>query len=247
MNLSFFTAANGASMQMKHMNVTGTNIANVNSYGYKASVAGFSNLMYGNFKGIDPNELYRGAGTLVVETTANQTQGALQDTGRLMDFAVIGDGFFGLYDPADGEITFTRDGSFTASQATMEGEDGEIVWRLGDGTGRFVIDQQGNFIYIDPDVDFSTYSTEDLNIGVFDFSVRDGLVRNGDNGFLNIDKNGGILLGTGVVQQGVIESSNVDLAKEVTKIIEAQRLYSYALKMVQTSDEIETTIIGLRG
>ena len=40
---------------------------------------------------------------------------------------------------------------------------------------------------------------------------------------------------------------NVDLAEEMTKVIESQRAYSMALKMVQTSDEIETVINNLRG
>ena len=44
----------------------------------------------------------------------------------------------------------------------------------------------------------------------------------------------------------MLESSNVDLAEEKTKVIESQRAYSMALKMVQTSDEIETTINSLR-
>ena len=55
------------------------------------------------------------------------------------------------------------------------------------------------------------------------------------------------MLGTGTVRRGVLELSNVDLAEEMTKVIEAQRVYSLSLKMVQTSDEIEGTINGLRG
>ena len=45
----------------------------------------------------------------------------------------------------------------------------------------------------------------------------------------------------------MLETSNVDLAQELVKVIESQRAYSYALRMVQTSDEIEQTINGLRG
>ena len=46
--------------------------------------------------------------------------------------------------------------------------------------------------------------------------------------------------------QGCIERSNVELADEITKVIEAQRAYGAALKMVTTSDEIENTINNLR-
>ena len=52
-------------------------------------------------------------------------------------------------------------------------------------------------------------------------------------------------MGTGKVRRGYLEVSNVDLAQELVKVIESQRAYSYALKMVQTSDEIEQTINGL--
>ena len=44
-----------------------------------------------------------------------------------------------------------------------------------------------------------------------------------------------------------MEMSNTDLALEFVKVIESQRAYSYCLRMVTTSDEIETTINGLRG
>ncbi len=46
--------------------------------------------------------------------------------------------------------------------------------------------------------------------------------------------------------QGCLELSNADLANELAKVIESQRSFSYMLKMVQTSDEIETTVNNLR-
>lgn len=48
------------------------------------------------------------------------------------------------------------------------------------------------------------------------------------------------------MKRGFLETSNVDLAQELTKVIESQRAYSYALRIVQTTDEIEQTINGLR-
>jgi flagellar basal-body rod protein FlgG len=62
-----------------------------------------------------------------------------------------------------------------------------------------------------------------------------------------VDKNGGLTRGSGTLIQGMLEASNVDLAQEMTKVIEAQRAYTMALKMMTTSDEIESTINGLRG
>ncbi len=246
MNLSFYSAVNGASMQMKHMDVHGNNISNVNTYGYKADVAGFSNLMYGYILGAEEEMSYRGAGTNLVQTSINHQQGGFFGTDRTFDFAIDGNGFFALYDPGSDEISFTRDGSFAMAEVTLDAQ-GTKGWRLTDASGRFVINQEGNFIDIDPQEDMLNHNPVSLGIGVFDFTIRDGLQRNGASGLLNIEKNGGIQVGTGSVIQGYLETSNVDLAKEMTKVIEAQRLYSYATKMIIASDEIEQTINGLKG
>ncbi len=61
-----------------------------------------------------------------------------------------------------------------------------------------------------------------------------------------MDKHGRVRMGDGIVRQRMLEQSNADLAEEITKVIEAQRAYGLALKMVLTSDEIETTINNLR-
>ena len=63
---------------------------------------------------------------------------------------------------------------------------------------------------------------------------------------LATDVNGQLYLGTGEVKRKYLEMSNTDLTQEFIKVIESQRAYSYCLKMVTTSDEIETTFKGLR-
>ena len=78
------------------------------------------------------------------------------------------------------------------------------------------------------------------------FHTREGLEHADSCRFVATDKNGQLYLGTGVVKRGLLELSNTDLAQEFIKVIESQRAYSFCLKMVTTSDEIETTINGLR-
>ena len=85
----------------------------------------------------------------------------------------------------------------------------------------------------------------DLPIGVYSIQYRDGLERAGSSRFLMDDKNGAVWMSTAKVQRGYLESSNVDLASEMGKVIEAQRTYSYVLRMMQTADEIETTVNNL--
>ena len=100
----------------------------------------------------------------------------------------------------------------------------------------------GNFILIDPEE-----RTADLDLGVFDYRIYDGIQHADSGRFLPVDKNGDLYLGTGKVKRGYLELSNVDLTQEFIKVIESQRAYSYALRMVQTTDEIEQTINGLPG
>ncbi len=258
MNMSFYTGAVGAWQQEQRMNVQANNIANVNNYGYKAERATFHHLMYGNVTGIDQERLPKGTGTKMVKASVDYESGGYADTGRVFDFAIVGNGFFALYDPADGEISFTRDGAFMMARFEIPPDEdaepeidpvtGEEIepqpteeWRLSDNEGRCVLDSRGNFIVIDP-----LDRRAELDIGVFDYRIYDGMLHADSGRFTPIDKNGDLYRGTGQVQRGMLETSNVDLAQELIKVIEAQRAYSYALRMVQTSDEIEQTINGLR-
>ena len=115
------------------------------------------------------------------------------------------------------------------------------VWRLSDNEGRCVLDPQGNFIVIDQDNLMAP-----LTLGVFDFAIHEGMEHADSSRFLPTERNGQLYLGTGEVKRGMLEMSNVDITTEFIKVIESQRAYGYALKMMQTSDEIETTINGLR-
>jgi len=258
MNMSFYTGAVGAYMQNQRMNVQANNIANVNNYGFKAERATFHHLMYGNVLGIDEEQLPRGTGTKMVKASVDfLSSNGYAETGRRFDFAIEGDGFFAVYDPSNGDITFTRAGTFMMAQFQLPPDEdaepeidpvtGEEVapepgteWRLSDNQGRCVLDSMGNFIVIDLDD-----KDADLDVGVFDYLIYDGIRHEDGERFMPIDKNGDLYLGTGKVRRGYLELSNVDLAQELVKVIESQRAYSYALRMVQTSDEIEQTINNL--
>lgn len=242
MNLSFYTAAVGAAQQQQRMNVQGNNIANVNTQGYKGQHASFASLMYRDIEGIDNERLPTGTGARMVSTTVDFGAGPVVDTGRTEDYAIFGKGFFALYEPGTGEVSYTRDGAFTRAEFQRPDQDGmmEMVYMLSDGEGRFVLNREGGMIEM-------TGRDVSQDVAVFDFVNTDGMRHVDGNRYVPIGKNGQIRFGDGEARQGVLEGSNVDLATELTKVIEAQRSYSYALKMVQTSDEIENTINSLRG
>ena len=250
MNQSFYIGAVGAQQQLQRLNVHGDNISNVNTNGFKANRAHFSALIYQDHRGaLDgaDTQLPMGVGANLLMTSTDFSQGGPADTGRTLDYMIEGEGFFGLVDLATGEVTFTRNGAFYMSElqrATGETDENgraimETVYCLGDGAGRFVLSETGGLIEIsDP--------KEMQPIGIFDYANYNGMQQLGDTRYLPVDKNGNLSYGTGVLRQGLLERSNADLAEELTKVIESQRAYGMALKMVQTSDEIETTINNLR-
>ena len=246
MNQSFYIGAVGAQQQLYHLNVHGDNIANVNTYGFKANKSYFTSLIYQNWPGVEA-ELPMGVGTRMLKTSTDYSQGVPFETGRALDFYIDGQGFFALVDIATGDVTFTRNGAFMMS--SLERDTGEVdengepimeqVFYLGDNTGKFVLDERGDLIRIEDPRD-------ELPIGIFDYANYDGMVQLDGTRYLPVDKNGNIWFGEGKLIRGYLEMSNADLADELTKVIEAQRAYGLALKMMTTSDEIENTINNLR-
>ena len=239
---AFYNAAVGAQQQMQHLNVQANNIANVNHYGYKVEKPSFQALMYRNVTGIDGAQLPKGTGTQMISTATDFSQAPLEETGRAQDYAVSGLGFFALYDPSTQEISFTRDGSFSPAMFQEQNEEGEWehVWYLSDGEGRQVLNTGGYPIVM---TDFEA----EQPVGVFLIQYQDGMQHLDSGRFLAGDKNGSVWMVTAQVLRGYLEASNADLGFEIGKVIEAQRAYSYALRMVTTADEVENTVNGLTG
>ena len=262
MNQSFFIGAVGAHQQLKRLTVHGNNIANLNTYGFKAEKSRFASLMYDDLKAVgeetdgakaareggDFEMLRSGVGACLWTTDTDFKSGPVAETRKDQDYYIEGDGFFALVDLSTGDVTLTRNGAFVISElmrATGEMDENgqpitERVYYLSDNEGRFVLSTTGGMIEVDDE-------HEEQPVGVFDYNNYDGMEHVNDTRFRAIDKNGGIRMGSGKPMRGFLEMSNADLAEEMTKVIESQRAYGMALKMVQTSDEIETTINGLRG
>ncbi len=248
MNQSFFIGAVGAHQQLKRLAVQGNNIANVNTYAFKADKGRFAALMYDGVKNTEEAMVPTGVGAALRNTDTDFTPGAAADTGRPQDYMIGGEGFFALVDLVTGEVSLTRNGAF--SMASLERASEEVdaygnpimehIYYLSDGNGRFVLSSSGSMIEM-------TDPNEEQDVGVFDYINYNGMEKIGSTRFLAVDKNGGLRQGTSPVIHRALEMSNTDLAEEMTKVIESQRAYGMALKMVQTSDEIEATINNLRG
>ena len=108
----------GLRANQSYLDVIGNNLANSNTTGYKASRVTFSDILSqsirpataptNNLGGTNPVQLGRGAGIATVDQ--NFTQGTLLQTGRTLDLAIQGNGFFVL--SGGGEQYYTRVGAF---------------------------------------------------------------------------------------------------------------------------------------
>lgn len=221
--------------EQKKMDVVGNNLANVNNYGYKAKTTVFYDLMYynlNNYTGAD-TPLKAGTGIHVEKTNTNFDPMGFVTTEGKFDYAIVQEGFFMLRSPITNEITYSRNGHFSMSKR------GDEFYLVNDN-GNFVLDQNQNPIQV---IDGELSS----EIGVYGFNILDGMQSIGNNEFTPVLKNGQPFLIPGAkLENKTLEMSGVNVADDFTRMIEAQRAYSYALKMVQTSDEIVNTINTLR-
>lgn len=235
MYTSFYTAARGAMEEQKKLDVVGNNLANVNNYGYKAKTTVFYDLMYYNLNNYTGEDtlLKAGTGIHVEKTNTNFDPKGFVTTEGKFDYAIVQEGFFMLRSPITNEITYSRNGHFSMSKR------GDEFYLINDN-GNFVLDQNRNPIRVIG----GELSSE---IGVYGFNILDGMQSVGNNEFTPVLKNGQPFLIEGAqLKNKTLEMSGVDVADDFTRMIEAQRAYSYALKMVQTSDEIVNTINTLR-
>ena len=250
MDMSFYTAAVGAWQQQQRLDIHANNIANVNTPGYRARISSFSSLMNRELQGVD-EDIRRGAGAKVQQDELDFRFVGLNNTGNSLNFSITGEGFFALLDPATGEISYTRDGTFIltnvlSAEDVANWEPGMSgTWRLSDASGRYVLGRDG------APIDVTTTGTADLTgvdfgIGVFDFINHNGFLSASQNRHYPVEKNRQVMIGTGKVVQGALELSNTDLAYEISKVIETQRSFQSLLRMVTTSDEVETTVTNLR-
>lgn len=239
MNLSFYTAASSVSAQQNRMNVIANNIANTNTEGYKTLTAAFAGLLYQNVREPEPaiSPARHGVGAKVARTDINFNAASLLPTDFPLDFAIIGEGFFAVQDPGTEDIFYTRTGSFQMSLQA----DGQFF--LVTPTGEYVLDADMQPIALE------SASDDDVNsmLGVFTFAHYEGFTANGKGFYTPAEKNGPPILNEeALVRRGMVEMSNVELAKEFSDMIITQRLYQMSLRMVTASDEIEGTINALR-
>jgi flagellar basal-body rod protein FlgG len=250
---SLWIAKTGMEAQQTQLDHISHNLANSATNGYKRSHAVFEDLMYQNLRQAGANNteqtqlptgLQVGLGARAVASSRNFTQGNLQQTGNTLDVAVRGNGFFEVQLP-DGTSGYTRDGSFQVNaQGQLVTNNGMLVQpgitipantlttTIG-ADGTVSVTTQGN---AQPQVVGQLQLTNFINPA--------GLEAKGQNLYVETAASGAPTTGApnqgglGALQQGFVETSNVNVVEELVGMIQTQRAYELNSKAIQTSDQM---------
>ncbi|KDA01825.1 flagellar basal-body rod protein FlgG [Hyphomonas oceanitis] len=255
-------AATGMAAQQMRVDVISNNIANMSTSAYRPRVAEFSDLMYQQY--LTPGTITSQVGTVVPAgiqigtgvrpstVSMEITQGTLKETGGELDVAIDGVGFLEVTLPS-GDSAYTRDGKLNRSA------EGELVtmdgYPLADG---ITIPNDATRLSISRDGEVVAYFANAAagqaigTISLTRFVNEKGLEAVGDNMFRETEASGPptqVVAGTegaGYIRQGFIEDSGVDVVKEISELIEAQRGYELNSKVITASDEMLAATTRLR-
>ncbi|HEY0913907.1 MAG TPA: flagellar basal-body rod protein FlgG [Solimonas sp.] len=253
MTQSLWVAKTGLDAQQTRMTVISNNLANVNTTGFKKGRAAFEDLMYQTVKQAGgattqqteaPSGLNLGTGVRVVATEKMFTQGNMLQTGNGLDAAVNGRGFFQVTMP-DGSTAYTRDGSFQVSSqgelVTSSGYPIQPGITLPENAQNVTIGADGT---VSVTVPGQAAPQQVGQILIADFINPAGLQPKGENLYTETAASGSPqsgapgLNGLGNIQQGSLESSNVNVVEELVNMIETQRAYEMNSKAISTADQM---------
>ena len=262
MSLILDIGSTGMMAQQLNVEVISNNVANMTTTGYKRQRAEFQDLLYqtkirpgstsSDAGDTVPTGIQQGLGVKAGSVYRINEQGALQMTGNELDMAITGNGYFQIALPS-GETAYTRDGSFQMNQ------NGELVssegYRLEPNISipadalDITINKSGEVLV---KIEGQTALTNVGQIQTVVFANSAGLDAIGDNLFLETSASGTATTGSpntdgfGGIEQGALEGSNVDVVNEITSLIQAQRAYEMNSKIIQTGDEMMSTVTQLR-
>ncbi|PKY11237.1 flagellar basal body rod protein FlgG [Acidithiobacillus marinus] len=250
---SLYVAATGLEGEQTKMDVIANNLANVNTTGFKQSRAVFQDLLYQNLRqpGAQssqttqyPSGLQLGTGVRVMSTERLMTQGNLTQTGNALDVGINGQGFFQIMQP-NGTIAYSRDGTFQMNnQGQLVNSNGYLLQppvTIPPNAQSITIGNDGTVSVVLPG---QAQPQQVGTIQLANFINPTGLQSIGDNLYLQTGSSGApqtgqpTLNGLGSVQQGYLESSNVNVVSELVDMIATQRAYEINSKAVSTSDSM---------
>lgn len=257
-----YTAHMGMVNEMKRLDILANNLANSNTTGYKkegTTCRSFADEMAYRLDDSSNGFRPKGLGEITYgvhlgEVYTDYDSGSFRVTDNPMDFAIDGQGFFAIaFTNKQGEtsVKYTRDGSFTVNT------EGYLVTKDGD----YVLNQTGamngdpreqNFIRLDPNAEIKVSKLGIITqndqvagtLGMVDIDNYDYLEKYGEN-LYNLLDGGNRVAADCQVEQGVLETSNVNVIKEMVNMITIQRAYEAGQKVINSVDSTLERVVSL--
>ncbi len=269
--MSFFTSLSGLKNAETDLRVIAHNIANAETVGFKKSSVQFADLV-ATGSSTDPRRS-PGIGATIAGITQDFVLGPLEQTGRALDLAIDGDGFFALANPFSGDVSYTRNGNLRLTAA------GEMEDSWGNRLQAYPVDAAGvptstvpadvsvpitngagaSLANVTIDVRgiinaaFADGTTQPIGqVALATFPAPNGLRSAGQTKWQATGDSGAAVFGNpgigsyGKMISGALERSNVDLAEEMVSLLTAQRNFQANAKAIDTATQISQTVLNLR-
>jgi flagellar basal-body rod protein FlgG len=255
-------AATGMLAQQLNVEVISNNIANINTTAFKGQRAEFQDLLYQSERRVGsassdngtivPSGVQIGIGVKTAAVNRMMAQGNLTNTNNSLDLAIQGNGFFQIKMP-DGSTSYTRAGSFqlspTGEIVTADGYTVMPGLTLPANTTAVTVNSSGQ-VLAQVTGQANAQTVGQLELGSFPNPA--GLQALGDNLYNQTEASGTATTGNpgstgfGTLQQGFLETSNVDIVTQITDLITAQRAYEMNSKVITAANEMQQTLTNLR-
>lgn len=274
-----WNSKSGMAAQQEKLDSISNNIANLNTTAYKKTDVSFRDMVYENLnrKGYptsaksndetnqanqtndtanntpnNQNKIYQtGSGIVASEMTRDTSQGDVRETGVNTDLGIQGDGYFKVTAPGDnGNVYYTRDGSFTVQDGNLVDKNGyklDITIDGGDTakvaftSENFQVDEKGD-VYLKQDND----SKKVGRVNLYTTASDEAFVSSGDNLYSLRDGVDIKAASNYRIKQAALEHSNVDMATEMTDMLVTTRAFQLNSKGISTADEMWGMVNNLR-
>jgi flagellar basal-body rod protein FlgG len=254
------TAATGLEAQQANIERISTDLANVNTDGYKKSRTEFEDLMYQTVKepggtlGANtqsPVGIQVGMGVKVGATHKIHEQGPLKVTQHPYDLAIEGRGFFPVQMP-NGEIAYSRAGAFH-----LDSQGRVMLTNGGQLLPQITIPPNAINVLVAPNgkakATLHDQSEQELGqIQLVTFANEQGLTAGGAGVYRPTSASGAPIQGVpgengiGTIQQGALEASNVNVANSMVEMITAQRAYEMGTRTMKVADEMLSATANIK-
>jgi len=272
---SLSSAVSGLDSFQQQMDVIGNNIANINTTGFKAGVVQSADSFSNTLAAATANSEQIGTGVYNEAISSNWAEGANTSTGVASNLAISGNGFFVVQDPTSKTQYLTQDGAFTTDSngylVTAGGQ--QVVGFNNSGLSTVgaiqinaTVAQTAGAAAGTTMSSYAIAGNGDVNVTMSDGTtwtvgqvtlqnVQDpsALVSQSGNLYSNVAGAGPLAAavqpgssGTGTIQSGALEASNVDLSQEMANLIIAQRGFEANSKIVTTSDQLLQTVVNMK-